>query len=91
VILPGLYLDEDAESNAWIEAFRARGLSVLTTSEAGMSTHTDAEQLRFAASRGRVMVSCNVADFAKLHSDWMSSGEDHAGIILVPQQGWGPG
>jgi len=45
VTLPGLYLDEDVQSDALIEALRARGISVFTTSEAGMSTHSDDEQL----------------------------------------------
>ena len=89
--LPGLYLDEDTQSSALIETLRTRGLSVLTTTEAHMSERTDEEQLRFAVSERRVLVTCNVADFARLHSDWMASGQEHNGIILVPQQRWGPG
>jgi len=91
VKLSGLYLDEDTQSTALIEALRARGLSVLTTTEGRMSERTDEEQLRFAVSEGRVLVSCNVADFARLHSSWMASGQEHSGILLVPQQRWGPG
>ncbi len=89
--LPGLYLDEDVQWDALIAALRARGISVLTTSEAGMTKHTDEEQLRFAASSDRVFVTSNIADFAKAHAKWIEVGDAHCGIILVPQQKWGPG
>ena len=84
--LPGLYLDEDVQSDALIEALRARGISVFTTSEAGMSNRSDDEQLQFATTQDRVLVTCNVADFARLHTENVSAGREHSGIILVHQQ-----
>jgi hypothetical protein len=42
--LPALYLDEDAQSNALVQALRARGLVVATTSEALNAQCTDEEQ-----------------------------------------------
>lgn len=89
--LPELYLDEDVQSDALIAALRSRGITLVTTSEAGMTKRTDEEQLRFAAAANRVLVTCNVADFARLHARWLGAGEGHAGIILVQQQKWGPG
>ena len=86
--LPGVYLDEDAQSWALIETLKARGLVVVTTTEAGMSNRTDEEQLRFALTRDLVLVTYNVADFARLHSEWMKTGLEHAGIILIHQQRW---
>jgi len=74
-----------------IAALRARGVAVTTTSEASMSKSTDAEQLRFSTSRNLVLASCNIADYARLHSDCVASGIDHSGIILIEQQKWGPG
>ena len=53
--LPGLYPDEDVQSEALIQALRARGLSVLTTTEARMSNHTDEDQLLFALAQSRVL------------------------------------
>ncbi len=67
--LPGLYLDEDTQSDALIRALRARGLTVTTTSEAGRGRCTDAEQLEFAASRDLVIATCNIADFTRLHAE----------------------
>jgi hypothetical protein len=37
---------------------------VFTTTEAGMSSGTDEDQLKLATSRNLVLVSCNIADFA---------------------------
>ena len=89
--LPGIYLDEDVQSAALIQSLRTRGLTVLTTTDAGMSERTDEEQLRFATSRALVLVTYNIADFARIHDRWLSSGVEHAGIILIQQQKWGPG
>lgn len=89
--LPDLYLDEDAQSGPLIRALRSRGLSVTTTSEAGMSQSADEEQLRFAASRNMVLVTCNIADFGRLHTEFLVAGQEHAGIILIHQQRWGAG
>ena len=89
--LPGLYLDEDTQSWALIETLRARGLTVVTTTEADMSNRTDEEQLHYAHSRNLVLASHNVADFSRLHSEWMNAGFEHAGIILIHQQKWSVG
>ena len=89
--LPDLYLDEDTQSDALIAALRSRGINLLTTSEAGMAKRTDDDQLRFAASNKRVIITCNIADFARLHAQWLNAGLAHNGIILIHQQKWGSG
>ena len=89
--LPGIYLDEDAQSGGLIAALRARGISVATTSEVDMGSSTDEEQLQFATSRSMVLTTCNIAHFARLHTAWLVAGRDHAGIILIQQQTWSPG
>jgi len=47
----------------------------------------DEEHLALAASQGRALFSCNVADFARLNQSWLSTGRNHAGIILLTDQG----
>ena len=89
--LPELYLDEDIQSAALITALRSRGITLVTTSEVGMSNRTDEEQLRFAISGNRVLITSNIADFARLHAQWLNAGRTHSGIILIHQQKWGPG
>jgi hypothetical protein len=92
VTLPGLYLDEDTQSDALISALRARSLAVTTTSEAGRGRCPDKEQLQFASSCNLVLATSNIADFIRIHGDVLAApGGEHAGIILIQQQRWGPG
>jgi predicted nuclease of predicted toxin-antitoxin system len=86
-----VYLDEDVQSDALIQALRSRRVLVLTTSEAGRSKRTDEEQLQFATAEGRVLITSNIADFARLHGKWLNSGLSHSGILLVRQQKWRTG
>lgn len=89
--LPGLYLDEDAQSDALISALRARGISVTTTSQAGNEHADDDGQVRFATSRDLVVATHNIADFARIHADTLAIGGAHSGIIVIQQQRWSPG
>lgn len=91
MILPELYLDEDIQSDSLITALRSRGAIVLSTSEARLSHNSDQDQLHFAASKNRVLVTCNIQDFVILHKQWIQSDLHHSGIILIHQQKWGPG
>ncbi len=81
-----LYIDEDAEEDAVVYGLRGRGIDVLTTLDAGRCSTSDAEQLGFATQQGRAIYSFNVAHFAALHSEWLTQGIDHGGIILLPDQ-----
>lgn len=87
----GLYLDEDIQRNSLSAALRNRGLLILTASEAGMVAKIDEHQLAFAADRGLTLVTFNEGDFANLHSKWMRTGRNHAGIVLCPQQRYSVG
>ena len=63
-------------------------MDVLTTSEAERVETDDEAQLAFATAEGRVLVSCNVLDFPRIHGEWLAAGKEHAGIVMVPQQRW---
>jgi Domain of unknown function (DUF5615) len=65
--------------------------NISRASEAGMTKSADDDQLRFAASVKRVIITSNIADFARLHAQWLKAGLGHNGIILIHQQKWGPG
>jgi hypothetical protein len=80
------YFDEDAMSRNVIQSLRLRGLDVSSVSEAGLLYRPDETQLAFAAQQGRVLVSFNVADFCRLHGDWLAQGKSHAGILLAHQR-----
>jgi hypothetical protein len=86
-----LYIDEDSMDQALLQALRARGVDVRTAYEEGMVGRSDVEQLRWAATQGRVLYSFNVGDFYHLHTTFLGQQEDHAGIILVQQQRYAVG
>ena len=86
-----LYVDEDAMDQDLIRALRVRGVDVITALEAGMIERDDNEHLEYAAQHGRALYSFNVADFCRLHTDYLSEGKRHAGVILAPQQRYSVG
>ena len=81
-----LYFDDDVGNNAIMRELRGRGFDVTSSAEVGMRGRPDADHLRFAADAGRVMVSGNRGDFARLHGQWVARGEHHSGIILIEQR-----
>ena len=81
-----MYIDEDAMDSDLVAALRSRGVVVITALDAGLAEKPDEEQLAFAAERGCVLYTFNVADFYRLHAQWVKAGRRHAGMILAPQQ-----
>jgi predicted nuclease of predicted toxin-antitoxin system len=86
-----LYVDEDSMDRALIRALRARGVDVSTTLEEGMIERSDNEHLDYATAQGRVLYTCNVADFYHLHTSFLAQDKSHTGIILAPQQRYSVG
>jgi hypothetical protein len=81
-----LYLDEDSMDRDLVRALRRAGIDVLTVAEAGRRGVVDEQQLAFATSGGRTLYTCNVTDFARLHSYWLRHGLHHAGVVLLTEQ-----
>jgi hypothetical protein len=80
-----LYLDEDTISRALMAALGARNVDILSAHVAGFISVPDERHLRFAAEQGRVVFTFNTRDFARLHYQWLSGGQHHAGIIVSDQ------
>jgi hypothetical protein len=74
------YLDEQIP-RAVADGLQRRGVKVLTVQEAGKSGASDREQLSFAMSDGRVLVTMD-SDFLILASE----GVSHAGIAYANPQ-----
>ena len=79
-----LYFDADSMQRAVLAGLRVRGIDATTALEAGMTDRADEEQLEFARSEGRVLFSFNASDFCRIHTEFLSQGRSHAGIILAP-------
>ena len=73
-------------SRKLILAARRQGLDVCSVSEAGLAHHTDEQQLEFATQQNRLLYSFNVAHFCRIHSEWLTVGKSHSGILLGHQQ-----
>jgi hypothetical protein len=81
-----LYLDEDSMDQSLVAALRARGVDVITATEAAMLGSSDSEQLDYATGQGRVLYTFNRGDFYRLHTQYLTESKSHRGIILAPQQ-----
>jgi hypothetical protein len=81
-----LYMDEDSHRRSLVSGLRARGIEVTTPAEAGMLGEDDYDQLVWASANGLVLYSSNIGDFFQLHTEWLSSGRSHAGMVLTTQQ-----
>lgn len=78
-------------SHSLLRALRARGIDVVTALDVGMIGRSDAEHLEFATSQQRVLCTFNISDFYRLHTARLMAGEQHSGIILIPQQRFATG
>ena len=79
-----LFLNEDIHIRV-AKALRQRGIDAVTTQEAGQRSASDERQLAYAVKEGRILVSFNVGDFARIHAQWMRKGKRHIGIVVSEQ------
>ena len=81
-----LYIDEDLEEDAFVDALRQQRFDVQTVTEAARRDDTDSIQMEHAHWSGRVLCSYNIRDFSRIHGEWLSEGRNHSGLILLHQQ-----
>lgn len=86
-----LYFDEDTMDADLVHALRIRGVDVTTALEQKMIRRDDIEHLELAAAQGRALYSFNVGDFQRLHTEYLTQGKHHSGVILAQQQRYGVG
>jgi len=78
-------MDEDTINRRLINVLRFRGMDVLTAKEADRIQVSDRDHLIYAASLGRTVFTFNTRDFMKLHKEYLSRSQHHAGIIVSDQ------
>ena len=79
-----LLLDEHLSSKALCGPLHRRGHDVLAIdSHDGLRGSEDALVLEIASAEGRILVTCNVRDFANLTRSWLEVGREHAGCVLL--------
>lgn len=84
-VFAALYTDEDMSALV-ATLLRSRGLNVTTVPEQAAIGKTDREQLEFATSLSRCILTHNRVDFERLHLQYLEEGRQHSGIIIVPQK-----
>ena len=80
-----VYVDEDVDILV-STLLLAQGIDATTTREQGMLGKTDREQLAYAASVERCILTHNRVDFERLHLEFMADERQHSGIIITPQR-----
>ena len=65
------------------ELLRVRGFSVQTTQEVGRKETNDEEQLAYAVSQRRTLLTHNRDDFVRLAEEYFAAGRKHYGIIIA--------
>ena len=81
-----LYFDEDTMDADLVHALRIRGVDVTTALEQKMIRRDDIEHLELATVQGRALYSFNVGDYQRLHTEYLTQGKHHSGVILAQQQ-----
>ena len=79
------FTDEDVYGSV-ARRLRELGFDAVSTPEVGRLGESDQSQLEWATVEGRVLLTFNVADFARLHGEWLRHSRDHAGIIVSSQR-----
>jgi len=80
-----LLLDEHL-SQAIAEELRRRGHDVITAVEAGLQYQSDEAVLASAVRDHRAVATVNYQDFRPLHHLYLSRGERHFGLVLIPRR-----
>src|SRR2546422_148246 len=80
-------LDEDLSYRV-AEGLRQRGVDAVSVYEIGPANRrvSDGEQLDFAATEGRALVTYNRGDFQALDAQWRAQGRVHAGILWCAER-----
>lgn len=79
-----LYTDADVHGKLAAQ-IRAHGFDAVSTYEAGQAMLDDWEQLDYATSQQRTILTCNARHFAPLYQQWWQAQRKHYGIIVSQQ------
>lgn len=80
-----LYFDEDV-SVGIVENLRTRGFDVLSSRDSDMLGRSDDEQMLYAVSLQRAIITHNRVDFEVQHSKFVENGLKHYGVIVAKRR-----
>ncbi len=79
-----VYLDENVPHSLY-GYLQQRHVAVMTVQQEQTQGFSDDDQLRYASSRGVVLLTTNMRHFHLWHREFQANGWEHGGIITVPQ------
>ena len=79
------YTDEDMPDRV-AEGVRRAGGDAISVREARNEALSDEDQLLYASTERRALVTYNRADFQRLDAEWRETGRHHAGILWVSER-----
>lgn len=77
------YADENFDLRI-VAGLRRHSMDVVTAQERGQRSTDDNILLATASVEGRLFLTSDT-DLIAIHASWMANGQNHAGIIFVPQ------
>ncbi len=80
-----LYFDEDVPLGI-VRNLRTRGFDVLSAHEVQMRHQPDDEQMLYAVSHHRAIVTHNRADFELRHRQFLEAGLKHYGVVIAKRR-----
>jgi predicted nuclease of predicted toxin-antitoxin system len=77
-----LLLDE-MYSASLAEALRSAGIEAVTVAELALAGRSDLDVFAAAGAEGYVLLTENVADFARIGADHLTAGQHHPGVLIA--------
>ncbi len=78
-----LFLDAHVSARRIATSLRERHDVRAADEERELDGWEDERLLALATEEGRIMVTFNVADFARITTEWAAEGRSHAGCLLI--------
>ncbi|MCG6880310.1 MAG: DUF5615 family PIN-like protein [Deltaproteobacteria bacterium] len=77
------YLDEDISPKV-AELLKKKKIDAVSTHEANMAQASDRDQMIYAASQERTVVTRNRDDFIRLTVQFFNEQRPHFGVLIIP-------
>jgi hypothetical protein len=78
-----LFLDAHVSAGRIASALRQLHDVRAADEERELDGWEDERLLELATQEGRIMITFNVADFARITTEWAAAGRSHAGCLLI--------